>query len=541
MHGRGFRSFPPMPTHWAIDLGTSNTTICEDRSGRPHVVNLPDLAKIEPVTQTPVMPTCVCVMDEEGEKVLIGQQAVTYNWDGRATGFARSFKRHLGMESGRAMARVGGRTFTAQDVGSLFIREVISTLESRFEEEVSDVTIATPSGFYETYRAQLQAIVRRVKRRGWWERIWARFRGKPTRIVFRTLDEPVAAALGYGVDVGRPTTLVAFDFGGGSMEAAVVRTHGARTVETGQAEVLAKQAVEIGGDDIDQWILERFVPSALHDWPEWEVALRWEAERVKLLASAGSEGDFTFRSESFGRLDYNVLSDILAGNSLYARIRELLDALLTELRTRHGVPPEDIDDVILEGGSTLLPEVRNVVGDVLGREKVREWLPFEAVARGACIFAGGVHVEDFIYHDYALRLLRDDASEAEYELLIPGGTRFPTVDNFVTRYYAPGFDGQQHINLFICEVGRVAGRPVDWTERASGSRYFVPETAGQRAFCLCLNEADPALPLSPAGKGTAPRLRVTYSVDENRWLCVTVHDLHRKTDLRVRHPVVRLR
>ena len=202
-------------------------------------------------------------------------------------------------------------------------------------------------------------------------------------------------------------------------------------METGQAEVLAKQAVELGGDDVDRWILERFVPAALHDWPEWEVALRWEAERVKLLASAGSEGDFTFRNESFGKLDYNVLRDILAENGLYERMRELLGALLTELRTRHGVAPGDIDDVILEGGSTLLPEVRNVVGDVLGREKVREWLPFESVARGACIFAGGAHVEDFIYHDYALRVLPDDDDDAEYELLIPGGTRFPTVANFV--------------------------------------------------------------------------------------------------------------
>ena len=530
-----------MSTHWAIDLGTSNTTVCEDRSGRPHIVNLPDLVKLEPVTQTPMIASCVCVMNDDGSDVLIGQEAVTYNWDGQAEGFARGFKRYLGTESQRTMARVGRRGFTAQDVTTFFLRELIEALETRFDEEVTDITIATPSGFYETYRGELRAIVRRLKRPTWWRRVLARLRGKDIDITFRTLDEPVAAALGYGVDVGRATTLVAFDFGGGSMEAAVVRTHGQQTVETGEAAVRAKQAVELGGNDVDRWILERFVPTALHDWPEWEVALRWESERVKLVASAGSEGDFMFRNETYGRLDYATLQDVLAQNGLYERIRELLGALLSELATRHGIGPQTIDDVILEGGSTLLPEVRNVVGEVLGRDKVREWLPFEAVARGACIFAGGVQVEDFIYHDYALRVMPDDDGDAEYELLIPGGTRFPTAEDFVTRYYAAGFDGQQHINLFVCEVGRLAGRPVEWTERVNGSSYFVPSTAGQRAFCLCLNEADPALPLNPPGRGAVPRLRVTYMVDDNRWLCVTVHDLQRKVDLNVRHSVIRLR
>ena len=530
-----------MSTHWAIDLGTSNTTVCEDRSGRPHIVNLPDLVKIEPVTHTPMIATCVCVMNEDGSDVVIGHKAVTYNWDGQAEGFARSFKRHLGTGSQRTIARVGRRAFTAQDMSGFFLRELIHAIETQFDEEVADITITTPSGFYETYRAELHAIVRLLKRPPWWRRVLARLQRKNIGITFRTLDEPVAAALGYGVDVGRATTLVAFDFGGGSMEAAVVRTDGQQTVASGRAEVLAKQAVELGGDDVDRWILERFVPAALHDWSEWEVALRWESERVKLLASAGSEGDFTFRNETYGRLDYATLQDILAQNGMYERIRELLAALLAELGTRHGIRPQEIDDVILEGGSTLLPEVRNVVGGVFGREKVREWLPFEAVAQGACIFAGGVEVEDFIYHDYALRVMPDDDGDAEYELLIPGGTRFPTRENFVTRYYAAGFDGQQHINLYVCEVGRLAGRPVEWTERANGSSYFVPSTTGERAFCLCLNETDPALPLTPSGRGTAPRLRVTYMVDENRWLCVTVHDLQRREDLNVRHSVIQLR
>jgi len=243
----------------------------------------------------------------------------------------------------------------------------------------------------------------------------------------------------------------------------------------------------------------------------------------------------------YGKLDYQGLADLLAGHGLYGELRAVLERLLRALEKKHGVGVDEVDDVILEGGSTLLPEVREVVGEVLGRDKVREWLPFESVARGACIFARGAQVEDFIYHDYALRVMRGGGTDPEYELLIPAGTQYPTPDDYVTRYYAPGFDGQMEINLFICEVGRVAGRPVEWQDRPGGTRYFAPRTQGERAFCICLNEADPSFPLSPVGKGSAPRLRVTYAVDANRWLCMTVHDLARKEDLKVRHPVVRLR
>jgi molecular chaperone DnaK (HSP70) len=529
-----------LATHWGIDLGTSNTTICEDRSGTPHVVNLPRLTTVEPLTQTPLVMSCVCIMDDAARSVLVGQEAMTYNWDGQATGFARGFKRYLGTESQRPMARVGGRTFTAREVATFFFRELLQRIEEQAGEAVTDLTIATPSDFFEPYRAELQDIVRTIYRRPWWERWWRRLRGQPAGIALRTLDEPVAAALGYGVDLAHDTVLLAFDFGGGSLEAAAVRLHGGTALATGRAEVLAKEGLTLGGDDVDRWIAERFLPEGLRDWPELGVAVAWEAERVKLLASAGSEGAFTFQSRAHGTLDFQGLSDLLGENGLYEQINALLQRLVGTLRTTHGLDVGDVDEVILEGGSTLLPGVRDLLGDVFGRDKVREWLPFESVARGACIFAGGTQLDDFVYHDYALQVRRD-GGDAEYELLIPAGTRYPTREDFATRYYAPGHDGQRELHLFVSEVGRVGGRPVSWEERDNGGRYFVPPTAGADAFCHCLNEADPALPLRPPGNGTAPRLRVTYTVDANRWLCITVHDLQRKQDLKVAHPVVRLR
>ena len=72
-----------MAVHWAIDLGTSNTTVCEDNSGNPNVLHLDELARPEPVTMTPLIPSAICVLDENCRKVLIGQKALAYNWDGK--------------------------------------------------------------------------------------------------------------------------------------------------------------------------------------------------------------------------------------------------------------------------------------------------------------------------------------------------------------------------------------------------------------------------------------------------------------------------
>ncbi len=296
---------------WGIDLGTSNTTVCCDLTGRPQAVHLPDLARPEPVTETPLIPSVVCVLDEWGEQVLIGQKALAYNWDGQASGFLAGFKRLLGTESQRPLGKVGKTTFTARDAAFFFLRELFAALEASTGEPVTDLTIAVPCGFYETYRAELLSIARslqRSKREGW--RQWLQsladwFRRKmPKGFTFRAIDEPVASALGYGVDIKRDGIIVAFDFGAGSLEVAAVRIESGKTLETGRAEVLAKQSLRLGGDDVDEWVLEKFVPEPLRTFPAYRLLLKWEAERVKIAASSGQTTTFTFRGHEWGTLDY---------------------------------------------------------------------------------------------------------------------------------------------------------------------------------------------------------------------------------------------
>ncbi len=93
--------------------------------------------------------------------------------------------------------------------------------------------------------------MRSLDERPWLRRIVDRLKGESAGIRLRMIDEPVAAALGYGVDVGRARTIVAFDFGAGTMEAAVVRIPDEGAAESGKAEVLAKEGLKLGGDDVD--------------------------------------------------------------------------------------------------------------------------------------------------------------------------------------------------------------------------------------------------------------------------------------------------
>ena len=162
------------------------------------------------------------------------------------------------------------------------------------------------------------------------------------------------------------------------------------------------------------------------------------------------------------------------------------------------------------------------------------------MALGAARYAGGVAVDDFIFHDYALAVQNERTHAVDYELLVPRRTRYPTPANFAVRYYAD-YPGMDEVRLSVCEVGRLGQMPVQWEVRPNGSRYWSPATDEERALLMELNPADAPLPLRPVGQGTSPRLRVTYSVNADRWLCTTVEDLVRKQTLRVDDPVVRLR
>jgi molecular chaperone DnaK (HSP70) len=525
-----------MPTHWAIDLGTTNTVVAAEEHGSVRVVHLPGLARAQPAEQSSLIPTAVYAREEERRRLLlfphrrrqlfIGQQALDRNYDGRSPAFAQSFKRYLGGQSHRTALRVGGDEMPVGEVAYQFLRALLAAVEQQCRSRITDLTIPAPVGYYEPYRAELQALAQRLGVRR-----------------FRSLDEPIAAAIGYGVNVARDETLLVVDFGGGTLNLAALRL-GPETAATGAAPVLAKHMVALGGDDVDRWLVERFLPAGLLDLPDWQYDAWWEAMRVKERVSRGEFAEFRWGGVC-APLTREELEGVLAERGLYDQLRTALAEIrrqLQETADPSAMPSLSPDEVLLVGGSTLLPGVAAVVDEAFPDDVVRHdpAYVFTAVALGAARFAGGAAVDDFVYHDYALAVQNEQTHAVEYELLVPRRTRYPTPSDFAVRYYAD-YPGMSEVRLTVCEVGRLGQVPVSWQPRLNGSRYWTPQTEPERHLARELNPAGAPMPLRPAGSGTSPRLRVTYAINADRWLCTTVEDLLRREPLRINEPVARLR
>jgi molecular chaperone DnaK (HSP70) len=520
-----------MPIRWAIDLGTTNTVVASEEEGSVRTLTLPDLGRTLPVEQSPLIPSAVHVYETNDRflwffrrrqrHVLIGQQALSRNYDGRSPAFAQGFKRVLANEPHRTMLRVREtHDYSAREVARLFVQQLLAAIRRHHGDRVTDLTIPAPVGYYEQYRAELLGLARSagVKQ-------------------FRSLDEPVASGLGYGVNIGREETLLVVDFGGGTLNLAAVRL-GHQTAQTGKADVLAKHMVNMGGDDVDRWLVEAMVPGELRDIPEWQRDILWEAMFVKERVSREGSGEFKWGGLK-RTLTRPEMVSILEQRGLYQQLRIALADIQRQLSEAAGAR---VDEVLMVGGSTLLPEVAAVVDDAFPQAVVRHdpSYVFTSVALGAARYAGGTPLEDFVYHDYALAVQNERTRSVDYELLIPRRTRYPTRPDFTVRYYAD-YPGMSEVRFSICEVGRLGQTPVAWETRANGNMYWTPPDDDARALVVELNPADAPLPLRPAGQGAAARLRVTYSVNEDRWLTTTVDDLVRKQPLRVNEPVVRLR
>jgi hypothetical protein len=334
----------------------------------------------------------------------------------------------------------------------------------------------------------------------------------------------------------------------------------------GQAAVLAKRGRQLGGNAVDGWVLQELCQQMGHDLEaaaDDELTLLWrrlmlaEACRVKeavffedkaafLMSPPGFSAREVSRRRGSGSvtLTKDGLREILERNGFYRSLAASVDEVLEQAK----LTVADVEDVLLVGGSTLLPGFFSFFEERFERRRVRAWQPFEAVVYGAACFAAErMDALDFIVHDYAFVTHDAKTGNEQHTVIVPRGTRFPTPPDLWKRQVVPTCalgEPETIFKLLICEVSRSDGggdRRFIWD--AAGGLHKVGGTAGEAQVVVPLNASSPTLgyldpPHSPRDR--RPRLEIAFGVNEERWLIATVRDLLAQKELMREEPVVRL-
>lgn len=529
----------------AIDFGTSNTVIARWNAAtqQPETLTLPGITW-KTAQNPPLIPSLLYVDNASQNRVVVGQavrdRALDLASDPR---FFRNFKRGIGTPIQGFLPELDGRSIRFEQVGQWFLANVIQKLQTTEPEAAQSLVFTVPVDSFETYRLWLGQVCEALQV----EQV-------------RLLDEPTAAALGYGL--GDRDTLLVIDFGGGTLDLSLVQLDSVtqRTgkplgfilkwgqksfaTESGQqaktARVLAKAGQNLGGSDIDNWLIEHFAQTqGLAISP---LTLRL-AERVKIQLSQQPQAqevyfnDETLESYTL-QLTRGELETILQQHQFFERLDSCMNQVLQQAR-RQGLEPGDIDNVLLVGGTAQIPAVQTWVEQYFDRSKIRCEKPFEAIAQGALQLMQGVELKDFLYHSYGVRFWDRRNNCHSWHPIIKAGQPYPMA-NPVELLLGASMENQPSIELILGELGT----ETDQTEVFfDGDRLITRSVGASQATVQPLNDRDGArtiAKLDPPGQPGSDRLKVEFRVDAQRFLRITVRDLLAIATLVDDQPVVQL-
>ncbi len=539
----------------AIDFGMTNSVIAQWDESIADGRTL-DIPFISAPTSAGVflIPTLLYVRDGRTGDVVIGQavleQGLDHQTDNR---LFRNFKRTLKAEASFDSRLIDGVPWTEAQAGQIFLRRLLKSLPYQ-PNEIEQLVITVPVAALDEYTAWLGNTVNEI----------------PVEKI-RIVDESTAAALGHTITEPGATVLI-IDFGGGTLDLSLVRLPTART-KTGRqllavpknanerAQVIAKAGIALGGSDIDQWLLQEVLRRE-HLLPETlgtsYAPLLSACEQAKIVLSKSQETTVQFTGNtghetviSFTRDDLEAL---LRQNGLFTALTQVLEKVMG-LAAQKGVYREDIQHVLLVGGTSLIPSVQQTLDEyfrnITKRQRkaiaqmptwpatswnientsIRVDKPFTAVVEGALLVSKGFQLDDQLAHGYGLRYL-DETGKYRFDEIIAMRSTYPSKKPVSVTLGA----SQPHQAVVEFVIGQINMDALAATEVQieGGQKISITQAGTKTQQIVPINAGHPLqVRLSPPGQPGKARLHAEFKVDAMRRLLVSVSDLKTRNKLLV--------